>query len=250
MITYPRVAGRLGNIVSLNMQFLHNGVLESPYAIRQIDIYRGSFRNLVDQITVFPSPDDPLYPSPINELSEGIYELNWEVPDNLVPNDIYIDVWHFIPTAVTDIDDRSNWISQSGNFWLFDDIWITDDQLREFSFNLEPLDKQFRRGEIRPIELAIHPLPKYSYDFNLLAPIIPNLNPTITIKTYCDELLSGLINVPCEIGIRQDHNRNSPFVVKCLLDTRSLIRGTYKYYINFTLLEQFLIKGPFYFTIQ
>jgi len=253
---YPRVAGRLGNQVRLNMQFLHNGISEEPFALRRIDIYRGFIRlgNIVGQI-IFPEPTETGYPDPAiqDPHDPGSFEAIFEAPSDLVPCDVYFDVWNFIPEnpgATADLDDENLWVAQTGRFWLFDDVWIGDDELRSLSIGFEPLDKQLCRGEIRTLEVAIHPLPKYSYDFNALAPIIPQLSPTITIETVNGELLSGLVNAPCKIGIRQGHHRNSPFVIQCQLDTRLLLRGTYRYVVQVQIEDKTIISDKFSFTLQ
>lgn len=232
------------------MNFYHNRVLESPYAIRRIDIYRASLRpsDLVAQI-IFPEPDGTGYPDPAVELATGIFEVQFAAPDNLVPDDAYYDVWHYIGNdpGTADLDNINLWDSQVGQFWLFDDTWIADDDLLTKRIGFEPLDKKFRRGEIRNLEVALHPLPKYEYDFNKIAPIIPQLMPTITVWTIHDELL--LSNVPCKIGIRQGHHRNSPFVVQCPLDTRTMIRGTYRYTIEVNINGNIIISDKFHFAV-
>lgn len=248
---YPRVAGRVGELVSLNMSFYRNGSLESPFAIRQVDIYRDSPRpgNLVASIP-FPDPTDTGYPFPAIETSPGQFQLLFDAPDNLVPCDIYFDQWSFLgkdPGSVG-LNDESRWITQSGMFWLYDDAWIIDDDLFTKRLGFEPLDKKLRRGEIRTIEVAIYPLPMYEYNFNQLAPIIPQLRPTIDIKTARDELI--VQDVPCYIGTRQGSHRNSPFVVKCPIDTRTFLRGMYRYTIKVNISGQTIISQPFSFIVQ
>jgi hypothetical protein len=238
------------------MTMLHNGIPQNPFAVRRVDIYRGSIRpgNLVSSVP-FVNPDDPSYPFPaITDTGDtGFFQLLFDAPEDLNANDIYFDVWRIIgtdPGTGADLDDENNWISQTGMFWLFDDVWLTDDGLLTKRLGFEPLDKKLRRGEIRTIELAIHPLPHYAYDFNLLAPIIPQLNPTITVWTSHDELISGLVDAPCSIGIRQGHNRNSPYVVQCTLDTRTLVRGAYRYSVKVNIGGEVLISPKFGLTVQ
>lgn len=250
----PRVAGRLGTQVALNMQFNRNAVPDVPFAVRRIDIYRGSIRrpNLVAQIPV-ELPGSTNYPAPLvaDLNSPGSFTAVFDAPDTLVPGDVYFDVWNFIgddPGGTADLDDESLWIAQSGRFYLFDDVWITDDYLSTLKIDFDPLDKILRRGEIRTIELAIFPLPIYEHDWNKLIPLIPQLEPTITIKTDYDELL--VQDAPCKIGVRQGANRNSPYVVQCQIDTRGLLRGTYKYFIKTRLGDQTIVSDYYYFTVQ
>jgi len=250
-LPYPRVAGRIGEVISLNMSFYRNGSLESPYAIRKVDIYRDSPRpgNLVASIP-FLDPTDTSYPFPAVEMGIGQFSVLFDAPDNLVPCDIYFDFWSFLgkDPGSAGVDDESQWITQSGMFWLYDDAWIVDDELQTKRLGFEPLDKKLRRGEIRTIEVAIHPLPMYEYDFNKLAPIIPQLKPTIDIRTAKDELI--IRDAPCYIGTRQGHSRNSPFVVKCPIDTRSFLRGIYRYTIKVNISGQTIISQPFSFIVQ
>jgi len=248
---YPRIAGRIGSLTNLNMSILRNGKPESPYALRRIDIFRGSARpgQKVSSI-IFPDPEGTAYPSPATEISAGIFSVQFLVPDTFVPCEVYIDVWHFSgqDPITGDPEDESLWISQSGMFWIFDDTWIADDDLQTKRIGFEPLDKKLRRGEIRTIEVAIHPLPMYDYDFNKFAPMISQFQPKMTLWTARDELLAK--SAVCKIGVRQGHNRNSPFVVQCVLDTRTLVRGTYKYVIEINVDNNVIISPKFNFTVQ
>lgn len=250
MNIYPRVSGRVGEIVALNMNFYHNRVLSSPFAIRRIDIFRASLKpeDLVAQV-VFPSPVETAYPAPGIEINPGMFEVNFAVPETFVPNDAYFDVWYFIgeDPGTAGFDNENLWNFQTGQFWLFDDVWVSDDELLSKRLGFEPLDKKFKRGEIRNLEIGIHPLPKYDYDFNKIAPIIPQLSPSITVWTIHDELL--LSDVPCKIGVRQGHHRNSPFVIQCLLDTRTLIRGTYRYVVKVNIGRDVIISDKFHFVV-
>lgn len=233
------------------MTILRNGAPESPYALRRIDIYRGSPRpgQLVASV-IFPDPADTSYPSPAEEVGPGQFHVPFLIPDDFVPGEIYLDVWHFLgdDPGTEGPDDESLWMSQSGMFWVYDDVWISDDELHTKKLTFEPLDKKLRRGEIRTIEVAIHPIPLYDYDFNKMAPLIPQLEPSITIHTSFDELI--VEDSPCKIGIRQGANRNSPFVVQCTVDTRTLLRGTYKYRIKTNIGPNTIISPIFYFTVQ
>jgi len=251
-----RIAGRAGLLSNLSMNFYHNGALEDPYAIRRIDIYRGFIRhgNLCDQI-IIPDPDDVSYPFPLvqNTGGPGSFELIYDVPLEFTPNQTYFDVWRFLPYDIgtADINDESLWLSQNGQFWVFDDVWLIDDFLQTKRIGFEPLDKKLRRGEIRTIEIALHPLPKYDFNYNKLAPVISQLAPSITICTINNELINGLVDAPCSIGIRQGHHLDSPYVIQCLIDTRLLLRGTYKYAIKIPLNDgSIIISDYFYFTVQ
>lgn len=253
MNVYPRIAGRVGHIVKLNMRFLRNGRPTDPFAIRRIDIYRGSIRlgNLVSQI-LFPHPSDPTYPSPATPVTGtvGEFEVPFVASANLVPNDIYYDVWHFSGVDPGATVDDSLWVTQRGQFWLFDDIWVTDEELRTKRVGFEPLDKKLRRGEIRSVEVALHPLPKHGYHFNELVPLLPTLSPTITVWTANNELIAGMVDAPCRLGVRQGHHLGSPFVIQCPVDTRTMLRGTYKYIIKITVGDQTIISDKFFFTVQ
>lgn len=250
-MSYPRVAGRIGNIVNLNMTMLRNNVPQTPYALRSIDIYQGFIRGdkKVAEI-IFSDPSDTAYPYPAVEVSEGEFIVPFEIPDTFNPCEIYYDVWNFVGAdpAPDSINDQSLWVSQTGMFWAYDDVWLVDDELFTKRIGFEPLDKKFRKKEIRTLEVAIHPLPMYDYDFNKLAPLIPQLNPTIEIWTTRCELL--IQDAPCRIGIRQGHNRNSPFVIQYTLDTTSLFVGMYKYIITVNLGNETIKSPEFSLSVQ
>jgi hypothetical protein len=255
---YNRINARVGSVVNLNMTTLRNGKPQTPYAIREINIYRGSIRpgNIVATIP-FPDPDTTNYPFPASEMATGEFIVPFLVPDNFVTCDIYFDVWSFIgtdPGAIgTDpgcipANDTNLWVSQPGMFWVFDDIWISNDQLKTLRLGFDPLDKQLRGGELRTIEVAVYPLPLHDYDYNVLAPIIPQLSPTITIHSSYDELI--IFDAPCRMGIRQGANLNAPYVIQCFIDTRTLVRGMYKYTVKVNIDDKVMISPRFNFTIQ
>ena len=224
---------------------------ESPYALREITIYRGSIRpgNVVATIP-FPDPDGTSYPFPATETSTGEFIVPFDVPSDFVSCDAYYDVWSFFgeDPGTDGLDATNLLISQTGRFWVHDDVWISDDDLQSLKLGFDPLDKRLRRGELRTIEVAIHPLPLYDYNYNVLAPIIPQLNPTITIHTTNCELL--IEDAPCKIGIRQGKNRNAPYVIQCFIDTRTLVRGTYQYTVKVNIEDRIIISPRFHFTIQ
>jgi hypothetical protein len=249
--TYSRINARLGSIVNLNMRMLRNGAPQTPYALREITIYRGSIRpgNVVATIP-FPDPDGTTYPFPATEVAPGEFVVPFAVPEDFVPCDVYYDVWSFLgdDPGTDGVDATNLWISQTGAFWVYDDVWISDDDLQTLRLGFDPLDKKLRRGELRTIEVGIHPLPLYDYNYNILTPIIPQLNPTITIHTTNCELI--VADAPCKVGIRQGKHRNAPYVIQCLVDTRTLLRGTYSYTVKVNIEDRTLISPRFHFTIQ
>jgi hypothetical protein len=168
--------------------------------------------------------------------SEGQFYLDWDVPDD-VQADSYIDDWEFVgdTLAVTDIDDETLWSSTCGRFFIIDsNTWHGDDGLITKRFGFEALDKNFTKGEIRPLEVGIMPLPLYDYDWNKIVPLIPYLQATITIETLnCERIVE---NGAMELALRQGSYRTNPFVAKYLLDTTTtFLIGTYRYWIKFTL---------------
>lgn len=255
MAIYPRIAGRLGNIVDLNMRFLHNGSPSEPYAIRRVDIYRGFIRRdkLVEQIT-FPDVNDTSYPLPAIQDSTDVsqFSLMYDASSDLVPNDVYLDVWHFLGSdpGSAGLDDESLWVSKFGSFYLFDDVWLADADLQTIKFGFFPQDKLIRRGEIRTIEVSIYPVPRHNYNHNLIVPLIHNLDPTITVYTTFGELIGGLVDAPCSIGLKQGAGRDCPYVIQCQIDARTLLRGTYKYFIKLAIGNTIIVSEYFYFTVQ
>ncbi len=110
----PRISARRGQVVDLNVDFLHNGILTNPYAIWAVEIYKSQVlpHNLVATISI-ADPTDPLYPAPLCQEFEappptycgtetpaiipvaGRYHLPYLVPvDSPVP-DIYFDLWYY-----------------------------------------------------------------------------------------------------------------------------------------------------------
>lgn len=263
---FPRISARRGQVVDLNIDFLNNGVLADPYAIRRIEIYKSQVvpHNLVSSV-VITDPSDPLYPSPLcrdtivsppgeccTEPSEpetpipGKYHLPFAIPAEFEVPDVYFDVWYYFAsnpcgefgTDVTacDIDDPnydSMLIKCCHRFWIYPDEWFCDDRLQTIRFGFEPLDQRFQSPENRTLEVGLMPLPLYDYNFNLVNPIIPFLNPTITIETQNCELLVD--DEPCRIGIRQGAYRSNPWVIQYDLDTTRFLKGTYRYFIKLNL---------------
>jgi len=263
MAEYNRISGRVNNIVNLDTIFYHNGVAEDPYAIRRIDIYKGSVTddNLEASI-VLPPPDDPTYPYPVVRISEGgvslegHFSLPFLVPSDFVAPEVYFDVWRFIgsdPGGTIDIDeeDESTWISQCNRFWVYPDGWYLDDELTTIRIGFEALDMHFRKPEIRNLEVGLVPLPLYDFDYNRVIPLIPQLQAFIQIETENGEVIVGgtpkvgCDGLPCpagsdgeldiqgraRIGVRQGSYRTNPYVVQYKIDTSDFLIGTYKYRI-------------------
>jgi len=259
MTEYNRISGRVNNIVNLDTIFYHNGVAEDPYAIRRIDIYKGSVKdeNLEAQV-IMPPPDDPTYPYPVVRVAEGgedldgHFSLPFLVPSDFTAPEIYFDVWRFLGsdpggTIGVDEDDETLWISQCNRFWVYPDGWYIDDELVTIRLGFEAIDKHFRKPEIRNLEVGLVPLPLYDFDYNRVTPLIPQIQPYIHIETENGEVIvggsatTGCDGEPCEgsegpvvegaarIGLRQGSYRTNPYVVQYRIDTNQFLIGTYKY---------------------
>jgi hypothetical protein len=182
----------------------------------------------------------------------GAYTLTWSVPNDLEVPDVYLDVWSYIPTNPCDLDDfaadcetdgcypdlldsaLADLVVKSCNrFWVYPDNWSASDGLESIQLGFEPLSQRFRQPDVRPLEVGITPLPLYDYNFNLVAPIIPQLSATITIKTMHNEVLVN--NAPMTMGIRQGSYRTNPFVLRYNISTLDFLIGTYKYRTTVTL---------------
>ena len=66
----PRIAARKGHVVDLNIDFINNGELTDPYAIRTVKIYKSQVapHNLVAEIPIVDPDNGPTavdYPSPL-----------------------------------------------------------------------------------------------------------------------------------------------------------------------------------------
>lgn len=244
MANLPRISSRTGGTVDLNVTFYRNGVAEDPFAIRRIDIYEGSEKpeNLVAQIPI-SDPTDALYPAPLlkplmgtGSPIPGAFILPFDIPSTFNAPVVYLDVWRFIGTDLGtggDLNDETLWSSQCNKFWVFPDGFYLDDGLVVPRFGFEALDKTFRKPEVRSLEVGLMPLPLYDFDFNRIAPIIPQLRALITIQTENCELLVD--RAPCRIGIRQGSYRTNPFVIQYQLDTADFLVGTYVYRITLLL---------------
>lgn len=270
---YPRISGRKGSTIRLNVAFYANGVPADPYAITRIDIYQNTVatENLVAQVDVLP-PDDPLYPAPLVRVSDtddsvccgdagpGRYYYDLDVPDSFEAPEIYIDQWHFIGDelvastgSTVDVTDETLWDSQCNNFYVApSNTWYIDDCLIVPRFEFEALDKDIVKPEIRTIEVGIMPLPRYDYDYNRIAPLLPQLNATISIfpasSGRCDAVVDDA--VMC-VGYRQGAHRSDPFVFRYTLDSSSMQRGTYTYYVTLHLPNgETRVSKPMHLTIQ
>lgn len=262
----PRISGRRGQIIDLNVDFLRNGVLTDPFAIRLVEIYKSQVlpHNLVASIPI-PLPTDPLYPAPICQEVvatttgdcgteptgdetpiAGKYHLPFTIPEDFEVPDVYFDLWYYFAddpcgelgtdTTECDIDDTTYdplLLKCCHRFWVYSDDWMCDDKLQTIRFGFEPLDQRFHQPEDRPLEVGIMPLPLYDYNFNLVNPLIPRLQPTITIETRSCELLVD--KAPMRIGVRQGSYRSNPWVLQYDLDTSTFLKGTYRYFITVTL---------------
>ena len=252
----PRISARRGRVVDLNVDFLRNGIPADPYAIRHVEIYKTQVlpHNLVATIPVADVASE-LYPSPIcreyttasagTELTPivGKYHLPYDIPTDSVAPDVYFDVWYYFadnpcgnmgsePTncEIDNSDYDAYLIKCCHRFWIYSDDWFCDDKLQTIRFGFEPLDQKFHSPEVRTMEIGIMPLPLYDYNFNLVNPIMPLLQPTITIETQFCETLAD--NDPCRMGIRQGSYRSNPYVIQYDLDTSKFLKGTYRYFIT------------------
>lgn len=294
MAVYPRISGRLGNVIDLNITFYRNGVPTDPYAIRKVMIYRAAVapENLVAEI-VITCPDDPNYPSPLVREFEcvsepvdvtpgecpksgqsqqvkiakpGVFHLFWDVPKDGIPvADIFFDVWHYlgdspssgcstcpevpsndaqqialnqdpdacpVPGVIPPEPEPETCITQtcSEKFWLYPDGMYCDAGLETIRLGFEAIDEKFYQPEKRTLEVGLMPLPLYDYDYNLIAPILPYLQATLTLMTdNCEVLIPA---EPMRIGLRQGTYRSAPFVLQYTFDTMRVLKGSYKYQIE------------------
>lgn len=278
---FPRISARRGHVVDLNVEFHNNGVLADPFAIRFIEIFKTQVvpHNLVAVIPVV-LPTDSLYPAPVcrelitTEAGQcgtepipltpvvGKYHLPYLIPNDAQVPDVYFDVWHFFATdpcgqlgtvgTECNIDDPIYdplQLKACHRFWVYPDEWFTDDRLQTLRFAFEPLDQRFHYPEIRTLEIGLMPLPLYDYNFNLVNPIIPFLQPTISVETQQHELL--IDNAVCRIGLRQGSFRANPYVVQYDLNTTEFLKGTYQYQITLRLPNGLTITSRrFIFTVS
>lgn len=284
----PRISGRTNQLIDLNVDFYNNGILADPFYIQRVEIYQCSVTpaNLV-AVVPFANCGDPLYPAPACQESvqeepglcgtapppnptpiPGKYHLLFLVPPEFKAPDVYIDVWYFYPydpcnppsyvgtqgTSGTGCDCNDPifqdlLVQCCHRFWVYPDSWYCNDNLQCVNFAFEPLSTRFNFPETRCLEIGLMPLPLYSYNRNLVNPIIPYLNPTITIGTqFCDVLVQ---DGPMEMGLRQGQYRSNPWTVKYNLNTSQFMRGSYWYQIKLTLPDgSTRVSQKFWFEIR
>jgi hypothetical protein len=186
----------------------------------------------------------------------GEYRLLLDIPADAAVPDVYFDVWSYLPTNPCDLvefadscaigtDGHNRYpdlndpalsgliLQACSKFWVYADDWDVQDSLTSVRLGFEPLDQKFNQPEVRPLEIGIMPLPLYDYDFNLVAPILPQLIGTITIQTENNEVL--VEEEPLTIGLRQGSYRSNPYVFRYMVDTSRFLKGTYQYKVNATL---------------
>lgn len=281
-MAYPRISGRRGQQVDLNVTFYNNGVPTNPYAIYKIEIYKSKYTpgNLIASIPVV-SPSNVLYPAPVDreyvqttagncgteptnteEAVPGKYHYYYDIPNDLDVPDTFFDVWYYYPdnpctnegtsevTGECDITlHETELLKCCKRFIVYPDEWLCDDGLQTINFGFEPLNLHYQHPEIKPLEVGLMPLPLYEYNYNLVAPIIPWLQPTISISTQHQELLVD--NAEMSIGLRQGYYRTNPWVLKYNLHTSTFLKGTYEYKIKVLLPDgTSRVSKKFMFTIS
>jgi len=249
-----RIAARRGQTVNLDATFYRNGVPTDPYAIRKVEIYQTAVEasNLLTTVPLL-DPTDSLYPSPAVKTATGLYYLPFDVPTSFEVPNAFFDLWYyfadnpcdedgtgtgtdFSPGVGCDLDDPtydSQIIKCCHRFWCYPDGWACVDDLTTINFGFEPLSIHFNKPEARPLEVSLMPLPLYDYDYNLVAPIIPFLDASISVETRNGELLVDAD--PMTIGLRQGSYRANPFVLRWNLNTQSFLIGTYRYRVTVVL---------------
>ena len=244
----PRISGKTGQPIDLNMTLYRNGVPTDPYTINNVKIYKNSIApgNIVEAIAILPL-SDPNYPSPLVRenldntvgpcgtepppgIKPGVFHLIWDVPKTLCVPDIFFDVWSFTPDAPSSGSGSAPEESCStccGQFWVYPDGFVCDDGLTTIRLGFEPLDMKLNQPEIRTIEVGMMPLPLYDFDYNKTMSILPRLTATINIYTSQNEVLVN--NASMRIGIRQGTYRSNPFVLQYQVDSSKFYKGSYMY---------------------
>lgn len=274
----PRISGRRGQVSNLDVTFFRGGVPTAPFAIRKVEIYKTQVlpHNLVATYPVV-DPSDGLYPSPVEYVTEvtpagacgtdpvegsivaGKYILPFDVPNDLAVPDVYYDVWYYYaddPRGELGTDDPFDadldsedyeplLLSCCHRFWLYPDEWFCADALQSVNFGFEPLNQKFYSPEVKPLEVGLMPLPLYDYNFNLVNPMIPFINGTITIETVNHEKLVD--NAPMTIGLRQGSYRVNPWVMRYNVDTTDFLKGTYRYRIMLNMPDGTSRVSPTYY---
>jgi len=280
MELFNRISARRGQKVALDATFYLGGKRTDPWAIYRVEIFKGKVAddNIIDAVDI-SSPDSTEYPSPLirppavqsakvncppikddadgdtnaeYESDDGKFRLVWDVPNDISVPDIYFDVWYFFSTdpGATDLSQATNKLIEKCNrFWIYPDSWYVDGGLQTVRFGFEPLDIKFRKPENRPLEVGIMPLPLYDYNYNLVAPLIPFVEPRISIWTEHDELVVD--SAKCSLKIRQGSFRSNPWVVSHNIDTCKFFKGTYKYRIIINMPDgTSRVSGEFFFTVS
>jgi hypothetical protein len=276
-----RLNSSVGGSVALNATFLKDGVPTDPYAIRVVRIYKQSVReeNKVMEI-IIPAPGSTDYqtifdsvfqrtPKPLTDQTgicgtdlppqylPGSYTLNLNLDCKTFQEGTYFDVWCFIgdlacypnPSEI-DWDDESLWTCQCNKFYVgAANGWAMDDDLTNIRLGFEPLDSKFMQPEKRMLEVGMMPLPLYDYDYKKLAAIMPALKGKITIETQnCEVMIS---DADMKIGLRSGSYRSNPYVLKYLIDTSKLLKGTYKYKVSVDLPNgESRVSDYFYLTVR
>jgi len=248
MDALPRISGRLGQPIDLNVTFYRDGIPTDPYAIVNVSIYRVAVQqeNLVIVASVVP-PWDVNYPSPLSrelvgsEIAPGIFHLIWDVPthDIVVPN-IFFDVWSYIPDHPSSGTGDESILTDEGlqrkccnEFWLYPEGFVCDAGLSNIRLAFESMDIKFHQPEVRTLEVGLMPLPLYDFDYNKIMPIIPLLRACFSLYTEHRELL--IDREQMKIGLRAGTFRSNPFVLQYLFDTGRVLKGSYFYRIDLTL---------------
>lgn len=261
--TNPRISGRVGNNIDLNITFYRNGIPADPFNIRKVSIYKSSVSE-ENLITVIPiSEPGTSYPLPLSReyngssIKPGVFHLYWDVPKSgIAVPDIFFDVWHFFPDDVpigTDTDDTDEHHHSEHEhhheqhvyfperhhdsddaadkccqkFWLYPDGFYCDSGLENIRLGFEAIDSKFYQPEIRTLEVGMMPLPLYDFDYNKIAPLIPQLRGKFTLMTDNCEIL--IDSEPMSIGLRQGTYRSNPFVLQYRFDTSRVLKGSYRY---------------------
>ncbi len=274
-MSFTRISARTGQPVNLCVTFRRDGVATDPYAIRKIEIYRGSIapHNLVDTISVV-DPWNDAYPSPISlvaaateigdcgtdpgtseEILAGQYCYEYDVPANAVAPDLYYDVWYYYPdnpcsanltdsdctagtdgTAATDLDsDVYAGLLRSS----CNRFWVYPD--RWFvDDGLQTVRYQFEPLDLKFRTPEARPLevglmPMPLYDYDYNLSVPIIPYLTATIRVETQHKELIVDDEAMTIGLRQGSFRSNPYVLKWTLDTDRFLIGTYKYRIKLVL---------------
>lgn len=261
IMAFDRISARRGHQVNLDTRFFQGGILSDPFALYRIEIFQGSVspENIIDAVDIV-APEESSYPSPIEQIittdiANGVFRYAYDIPSDATAPQVYLDVWYFYGSDPRTISlpnlssHEDKLISVTNKFWVYPDKWYADGGLNTIRLAFEPLDIKFRKPEVRPLQLGIMPLPLYDYNFNYVACLLPYLEPTITISTENCEII--VKDAKCEIKLRMGSYRSNPFVVSYLLNTSSLLSGTYKYRITIPLPDGTTrVSDDFYLTIS